>query len=293
MSVAAEGSTNETLILDGSAKSKEIQEEIKVEVEKLKEEEGVVPGLSILFVGDNPASASYVRHQQRICEKVGFNSNVVNLPEDISEEDLLAELDKLNNDDSVNGILIQLPLPDQIDDDKVIRAINPDKDIDAFHPYNIGELVIDGDAYVPCTPYGVIELFDRYDIDVKGKDVTVVGHSNIVGKPMALLLLNRNATVSVCHIDTKDTASYTKESDIVIVAAGVPNLITADMVKEGAIVIDIGINEVDGKIVGDVDFENVKEKASAITPVPGGAGPMTIAKLLQGTLESCKRMLNE
>ncbi|MCK8827236.1 bifunctional methylenetetrahydrofolate dehydrogenase/methenyltetrahydrofolate cyclohydrolase FolD [Natroniella acetigena] len=283
----------ETLILDGSAKSKEIQEEIKTEVKKLKEEDGVVPGLSIIFVGDNPASASYIKLQQRICSKVGINSEVVDLPEDISQEDLLAELDKVNNDDSVNGILIQLPLPDHIDDEKVIRSINPDKDLDAFHPYNIGELVIDGDAYVPCTPEGVMALLDKYEIDVKGKDVTVVGHSNIVGKPMALLLLNRNATVSVCHIDTKDTASYTKKSDIVVVAAGVPNLITADMVKEGAIVIDVGINEVDGKIVGDVDFENVKEKASAITPVPGGAGPMTIAMLLKDTVRSCKNMLDK
>ncbi|MCK8816949.1 bifunctional methylenetetrahydrofolate dehydrogenase/methenyltetrahydrofolate cyclohydrolase FolD [Natroniella sulfidigena] len=283
----------ETLILDGSAKSKEIQEEIKAEVEQLKEEEGVVPGLSIIFVGDNPASASYIKLQQRVCSKVGIDSEVVDLPEDISQEDLLAELDKLNNDDSVNGILIQLPLPDHIDEKKVIGSINPEKDLDAFHPYNIGELVIDGDAYVPCTPEGVMALIDKYDIDVKGKDVTVVGHSNIVGKPMALLLLNRNATVSVCHIDTKDTASYTKNSDIVVVAAGVPNLITADMVKEGAIVIDVGINQVDGKIVGDVDFENVKEKAAAITPVPGGAGPMTIAMLLKDTVRSCKNMLNK
>ncbi|SJZ85575.1 methenyltetrahydrofolate cyclohydrolase [Selenihalanaerobacter shriftii] len=283
--------SEETLILDGSVKSKEIQEEIKREVEKLEDEEGVVPKLSIVFAGNNPASKSYIKLQQRICDKVGIESEVVDLPGDISEEDLLAELDDLNNDDDVNGILIQMPLPDQVDDDKVIRSIDPDKDLDAFHPYNIGELVIDGDAYVPCTPEGVMALFDMYDIELKGKDVTVVGHSNIVGKPMALLLLNRNATVSVCHIDTKDTASYTTESDIVIVAAGVPNLITADMVKEGAIVIDVGINEVDGKIVGDVDFENVKEKASAITPVPGGAGPMTIAMLLKDTVQSCKDML--
>lgn len=285
--------SKETMILDGSAKSKEIQDEISTEVEKLKENEGVVPKLSIVFVGDNPASASYIKLQQKICKKVGIESEVVDLPEEVSQDELLAELDKLNNDDAVNGILIQMPLPEHIDDDKVIRAINPDKDIDAFHPYNIGELVIDGDAYVPCTPEGVMELFERYDIELCGKDVTVVGHSNIVGKPMALLLLNENATVSVCHIDTKDTASYTKEADIVVVAAGVPNLVTADMVKEGAIVIDVGINQVDGEIVGDVDFENVKEKAGAITPVPGGAGPMTIAMLLKDTLKSCKEMLNK
>ncbi|MCK8825445.1 bifunctional 5,10-methylenetetrahydrofolate dehydrogenase/5,10-methenyltetrahydrofolate cyclohydrolase [Fuchsiella alkaliacetigena] len=283
--------SEETLILDGSAKSSEIQEEIKAETAKLKEEEGVVPKLSIVFVGDSPASASYIKLQQRICEKVGIDSEVIDLEDDVSEEKLLAELDKLNNDDQVNGILMQMPLPDHIDDDKVIRSINPQKDLDSFHPYNLGEVVLGGDAYQPCTPEGVMALLDMYDIDVKGKDVAIVGHSNIVGKPLALMMLNRNATVSVCHIDTKDTASYTKEADIVAVAAGVPNLITADMVKEGAIVIDIGINQVDGKIVGDVDYENVKEKASAITPVPGGAGPMTIAMLLKDTVKSCKEML--
>ncbi|MGM0471555.1 MAG: bifunctional 5,10-methylenetetrahydrofolate dehydrogenase/5,10-methenyltetrahydrofolate cyclohydrolase [Bacillota bacterium] len=285
--------SEETLILDGSATSKEIQMEIKKKVEELKEREGVVPKLSIVFVGDNPASASYIKLQQKVCDKVGIESEVVDLPEDISEADLLTKLEDLNTDDEVNGILIQMPLPDHINDDKVIRAINPDKDLDSFHPYNIGELVIDGDAYVPCTPEGVMELFDRYDIELRGKDVTVVGHSNIVGKPMALLLLNRNATVSVCHIDTDDTASYTKDSDIVIVAAGVPNLITEDMISEGTIVIDVGINQVDGKIVGDVDYENVKDKAGAITPVPGGVGPMTIAMLLKDTLKSCKEMLNQ
>ncbi|WP_408956547.1 bifunctional 5,10-methylenetetrahydrofolate dehydrogenase/5,10-methenyltetrahydrofolate cyclohydrolase [Natroniella sp. ANB-PHB2] len=283
----------ETLILDGAAKSKEIYKEIKTEVEKLNKEEEVVPRLSIIFVGDNPASASYIKLQQKVCTKVGIDSKVVNLPKNISQEGLLAELDKINNDDSINGILIQLPLPAHIDDDKIIRKINPSKDLDSFHPYNIGELVIGGDAYIPCTPEGVMALLDKYKIGVKGKDVTIIGHSNIVGKPMALLLLNRNATVSVCHIDTKDTAKYTKKSDIVIVAAGVPNLITADMIKEGAVVIDVGINEVDGKIVGDVDFENVKKKAAAITPVPGGAGPMTIAMLLKDTVKSCKNMLNK
>ena len=283
--------SEETLILDGSSKSSEIQEEIKAETAKLKEEEGVVPKLSIVFVGDSPASASYIKLQQRICEKVGIDSEVIDLEDDISEEELLAELDELNNDEQVNGILMQMPLPDHIDDDKVIRSINPQKDLDSFHPYNLGEVVLGGDAYQPCTPEGVMALLDMYDIDVKGKDVAIVGHSNIVGKPLALMMLNRNATVSVCHIDTKDTASYTKEADIVAVAAGVPNLITADMVKEGAIVIDIGINQVDGKIVGDVDYENVKEKASAITPVPGGAGPMTIAMLLKDTVKSCKEML--
>ncbi|MBM7622764.1 bifunctional 5,10-methylenetetrahydrofolate dehydrogenase/5,10-methenyltetrahydrofolate cyclohydrolase [Sporohalobacter salinus] len=284
--------SKEAVLLDGSAKSKEIQEEISIEVENLRKKAGVIPKLAIIFVGNDPASESYIKLQQKICSKVGIESEVVDLPEEISQNELLAELDKLNNDDEVNGILIQMPLPDHIENDKVIRSINPAKDVDAFHPYNIGELVIDGDAYVPCTPEGVMELFKRYDIKLRGKDVTVVGHSNIVGKPMALLLLNENATVSVCHIDTEDTASYTKESDIVIVAAGVPNLITVDMIKEGAIVIDVGINEVDGEIVGDVDFENVKEKAGAITPVPGGAGPMTIAMLLKDTLKSCKEMLN-
>jgi methylenetetrahydrofolate dehydrogenase (NADP+)/methenyltetrahydrofolate cyclohydrolase len=274
-------------ILDGKKLSEKIKKEVKKEVEELKKE-GIVPGLAVILVGNNPASQTYVRMKKSACEKVGMYSVVHEFPESISEKELLSTIEMINNNPNIHGLLIQLPLPKHIDTTKILEAVMPEKDVDGFHPYNMGRLVEGLDSFAPCTPLGVMELFKEYNIDVKGKDVCVVGASNIVGKPMWALLVNAFATVDICHIETKDLASHTKRADIVIVGVGKVNLITADMVKNGAIVVDIGINKVDGKIVGDVDFENVSKKASFITPVPGGVGPMTIAMLLKNTIKAAK-----
>ena len=278
-------------ILDGKALSEKIKENIKKETLKLKEK-GIVPGLAVILVGDNPASHTYVRMKEKACEATGIYSIVHKMPIDISERKILETIEMINHNHNIDGVLVQLPLPSQINAHKVLEAIDPKKDVDGFHPFNVGKLVLGLEGFVPCTPLGVMRLLEEYNINPKGLDVCVVGASNIVGKPMLNLLLNEFATVDICHIFTKDLASHTKRADMVIVGVGKPNLITADMVKEGAIVIDIGINRLeDGRLVGDVDFENVAPKTSYITPVPGGVGPMTIAMLLENTLKAAKRRL--
>jgi len=277
-------------ILDGKKLSQKIKAEVKKEVEELKKE-GIVPGLAVILVGSDPASQTYVNMKYKACNEVGIKSIVYRLDENIGEEELLKKIDEINEDSSIHGLLVQLPLPKHIDTTKILERVSPKKDVDGFHPYNMGRLVEGLDTFAPCTPLGVMELFKEYNIDLYGKDVCVVGASNIVGKPMWALLVNEMATVDICHIATKDLAAHTKRADIVIVGVGKPNLITADMVKEGVIVVDIGINKLEnGKLVGDVDFENVSKKASFITPVPGGVGPMTIAMLLKNTIKAAKAL---
>ncbi len=276
-------------ILDGKSLSQKIKENIKKEVVEL-EEKGIVPGLAVILVGNDPASETYVNMKEKACKYVGFYSIVHKMPDTITQDEILETIKMMNKNPRIDGILVQLPLPKHIDTTKILEAIDPAKDVDGFHPYNMGKLVENLDSFAPCTPIGVMEILKEYNINLEGKDVCVVGASNIVGKPMAALLLNANATVTITHIYTKDLASHTKKADIVIVGVGVPHLIKEDMVKDGAIVIDIGINRLeDGRIVGDVDFENVSKKCKFITPVPGGVGPMTIAMLLQNTLKAAKR----
>ncbi len=276
-------------LIDGKSLSNEIQEEIAKEVEELKAK-GVVPGLAVLLVGNDPASHTYVGMKEKACERVGFYSIVHKMPDTISQQEIIETIEMMNKNPRIDGILVQLPLPKHIDTTKILEVIDPAKDVDGFHPYNVGRMVEGLDSFAACTPIGVMEMFKKYNINLEGKDVCVVGASNIVGKPMAALLLNANATVTITHIYTKDLSSHTKKADIVIVGVGVPKLIKEDMVKEGAIVIDIGINRLeDGSLVGDVDFENVAKKCSYITPVPGGVGPMTIAMLLKNTLKAAKR----
>ena len=276
-------------LIDGKSLSKKIEKQIANEVQELKTK-GVIPGLAVILVGDDPASHTYVNMKEKSCKNVGFYSIVHKMPETISQDEIIATIEMMNKNPRIDGILVQLPLPSHIDTTKILEVIDPAKDVDGFHPYNMGRVVEGLDAFAPCTPVGVMEMFKEYNIDLEGKDVCVVGASNIVGKPMAALLLNANATVTVTHIYTKDLSSHTKKADIVIVGVGVPHLIKEDMVKEGAVVIDIGINRLEnGKLVGDVDFENVSKKCSYITPVPGGVGPMTIAMLLKNTLKAAKR----
>ncbi len=277
-------------LIDGKSLASKVHQEVAAEVEKLKQEKNIVPGLAVILVGDDPASHAYVKMKAKACEKVGFYSITHNMPDTISQDEIIEIIEMMNNNPHIDGILVQLPLPKHIDTDKILEVIDPRKDVDGFHPYNVGRLVTKLDSFVACTPLGVMRMFESYDIDLKGKDVCVVGASNIVGKPMASLLLNADATVTVTHIHTKDLASHTSKADIVVVGVGVPRLIKADMVKEGAIVIDIGINKLeDGRLVGDVAFDEVAPKCSYITPVPGGVGPMTIAMLLSNTLKSAKQ----
>lgn len=276
-------------IIDGKKVSEVTRAEIAKGVEKLKNETGIVPGLAAVLVGNNPASEIYVRNKRKACANVGIYSEEHNLPAETTEKQLLDLIDKLNNDDKIHGILVQLPLPDQINVTNILRAVSPLKDVDGFHPENVGRLVEGNPRFTSCTPYGIIKMLDFYNIDPKGKEAVVVGRSNIVGKPVGLLLLHRHATVTTCHSRTRDLKEVTKRADILVAAIGRANFITEDMVKEGAVVIDVGINRNDeGKLTGDVDFEKVKEKASYITPVPGGVGPMTITMLLWNTLESAK-----
>jgi methylenetetrahydrofolate dehydrogenase (NADP+)/methenyltetrahydrofolate cyclohydrolase len=285
-------------ILDGKAVAEKIRQNIKREVEELKGK-GITPGLVTILVGENPASVSYVTAKQKTAHELGFYSVQENLPENVSEEELLNMIDKYNRDPQIHGILVQLPLPKHINEKRVLYAIDPRKDVDGFHPVNVGKLVIGEPCFIPCTPYGVLMLLAETGVPVDGADVVVVGRSNIVGKPVAILLMQKrkpvgNATVTVCHTGTKNMAEHTKRADILIVAAGVPKFVTADMVKEGVVVIDVGVNRIGttpegkAKLCGDVDFEGVKEKASFITPVPGGVGPMTITMLMKNTLESAK-----
>ena len=285
-------------IISGTEIAKEIREELKKEVETLKEKHGVTPGLVTILVGENPASISYVTLKIKTAHRVGFNEVQDSQPPDISEEDLLALIDKYNNDPKIHGILVQLPLPKHINESKVLYAIDPKKDVDGFHPVNVGKLMIGEADYLPCTPAGIQQLLIRSGVKIEGAEVVVVGRSNIVGKPIANILIQKqegaNATVTICHTRTKNIAEHTRRADILIVAAGKPKAITADMVKEGAVVIDVGVNRIgkteSGKAIlcGDVDFEAVKEKASAITPVPGGVGPMTITMLMMNTVKAAK-----
>lgn len=281
-------------ILDGKALSKKIEDQVAKDVKTLKEETGRTPGLAVVLVGNDPASQAYVGMKKKACDRVGFYSVTHEMPADISQEAIENTINMMNQNPSIDGILIQLPLPEQIDTTKLLELVAPNKDVDGFHPYNVGRLNTGLDGFVPCTPLGVMELLAEYNIDPKGMNAVVVGASNIVGKPMAALLLNADATVQVTHIHTKDLKACTLNADIILVGAGVINLIKEDMVKEGAIIIDIGINRApNGKLVGDVDYENVAPKSSYITPVPGGVGPMTIAMLLQNTLRAAQTHAKE
>ena len=282
------------MILDGKALSNKILDEISKEHDFMLKKNGRRAGLVVVIVGDDKASRVYVKNKRMTCEKVGFFTETIDFSSNISEEELLKEIERLNSDERFDGILVQLPLPKHIDELKVLNAINPDKDVDGFHFNNIGKMVVGDDTgFLSCTPYGIMQLFNEYNINVEGKDVVIIGRSNIVGKPMALLLIQKRATVQVCNTRTKDMREKLKNADIVISAAGVPNLIGKEDIKKGAVVIDVGINRVEGKICGDVNFEEVKDIASYITPVPGGVGPMTIASLMKNTLKSYRMRVDK
>lgn len=286
-------------IIDGKQVAAEMQAELKAEVAQLREE-GIVPGLGVILVGEDPASQSYVTAKERACAELGIYSDDNRLPANITQKDLIALINRMNADPKINGILVQLPLPKHLNEGEVLLAISPDKDVDGFHPTNIGKMVAGQPAFLPCTPHGVIKLLQRNGVKIEGAHVVIVGRSNIVGKPIANMLIQKskggNATVTVCHTKTVNLAAHTRQADIIIAAAGRPNTITADMVKDGVVVIDVGVNRIKDaskksgyRLAGDVDFEKVKEKASLITPVPGGVGPMTITMLLYNTTESAKR----
>lgn len=279
-------------IIDGKLVSASLRTEIKEQVASFKLENGVAPGLAVIIVGENPASLVYVRNKRRACDEVGITSYEITMPEDTTEEALLSKIVELNSDPLVNGILVQLPLPKHISEEKVINAIIPEKDVDAFHPSNVGKILIGNYSLLPCTPAGVMSLLDYYKIDISGKKCVVLGRSNIVGKPMAHLLLERNGTVTVCHSRTADLTEEVKAADILVVAIGRPEFVKGDMIKPGAVVIDVGINRgADGKLCGDVEFESASKVASFITPVPGGVGPMTITTLLKNTLTAAKMQI--
>ena len=281
------------IIMSGKEVSANTRAKISDEVKSFKKDMGITPGLAVIIVGNNEASKVYVRNKHKACEEVGMYSKVVEMPEETTEEELLSLIDSLNNDDAIHGILVQLPLPKHIDEQKVINSISPKKDVDAFHPENVGKIMIGKYDFLPCTPAGVMEILNYYNIEISGKKCVIVGRSNIVGKPQALLLLEKNGTVTICHSRTKDLKEETKQADILVVAIGRPDFVTADMVKEGAVVIDVGINRMpDGKLHGDVKFDEVAPKCHAITPVPGGVGPMTITMLLKNTLTSAKKAFN-
>lgn len=274
--------------INGRDLSIKLRKKMTKEVEKLKEA-GIVPGLTVILVGDNPASRSYVNGKKKASTEVGIASTIIELPIDTTEEQLLKQIEDLNNDPAVHGILVQLPLPDHIEEQQVIETISPEKDVDGFHPTNIGRMMTEKDTFLPCTPYGIITMLKSKDITIEGKHAVVIGRSNIVGKPVGQLLLNENATVTYCHSRTKDLKFFTKMADILVVAIGRPNVITADYLKDGAVVIDVGINRLDdGSLTGDVDFDDSIKKASYITPVPRGVGPMTITMLLENTIKAAK-----
>ncbi|MFA6455711.1 MAG: bifunctional methylenetetrahydrofolate dehydrogenase/methenyltetrahydrofolate cyclohydrolase FolD [Bacteroidota bacterium] len=285
------------IIIDGKKISQEIKEEVKIATAKFRQERGFVPGLAFILVGENPASQSYVKSKGKACEEIGFHSITERLPATISEKEVLKMIDGFNNDPMIHGILVQLPLPKHFNEQKVIEAISPAKDVDGFHPASVGKMMIGIDTFFPCTPYGIVELLKRSNINPSGKHVVVVGRSNIVGKPIANMLVQKkewaNAIVTIAHTAAKDISYYTKQADILIAAIGRPHAITKEMVKPGVVVIDVGINRIDdpaakngSRLVGDVDYDGVKEVASAITPVPGGVGPMTIAMLMVNTLKA-------
>ena len=273
-------------LLMGKEVSARIKAELKTEVENLKKE-GINPGLAVIIVGGDPASQVYVRNKERACEECGIYSEKYALPAETNQEELLKLIDELNNKSSISGILVQLPVPKHIDEKTIINAIAPNKDVDAFHPVNVGKIMVGNYDFVPCTPAGVMELIKESGIDVSGKECVIVGRSNIVGKPQAMLLLHQNGTVTICHSKTKNLAEKTKNADILVAAVGIPNFIKGDMIKEGAVVIDVGINRLENKkLCGDVEFESAEKVAGAITPVPGGVGPMTIAMLMKNTVKA-------
>jgi methylenetetrahydrofolate dehydrogenase (NADP+)/methenyltetrahydrofolate cyclohydrolase len=277
------------ILLDGKALSEKIKEEVKVEVAELVEDKQITPGLAVILVGNDPASATYVASKAKSCKNAGIYSVVHEMPDTITQEELLETIAMMNKNPKLDGILVQLPLPKHIDTTTVLEAIDPLKDVDGFHPYNVGRMVSNLDAFLPATPFGVMRMFEEYGIELSGKNVVVIGSSDIVGKPMASLLINAKATVTVCNSRTKDLKAHTLAADIVVIAVGVPYLLKEDMVKDGAIVIDVGINRLEnGKLVGDADFEGLKNKCSHLTPVPGGVGPMTIGMLLKNTIKAAK-----
>ncbi len=277
------------ILLDGKALSEKIKEEVKVEVAQLVEEKQITPGLAVILVGNDAASATYVASKAKSCKNAGIYSVVHEMPESITQDELLETIARMNENPKLDGILVQLPLPKHIDTTVVLEAINPLKDVDGFHPYNVGRMVSNLDAFLPATPFGVMRMFEEYGIELSGKNVVVIGSSDIVGKPMASLLINAKATVTVCNSRTKDLKAHTLAADIVVIAVGVPFLLKADMVKDGAVVIDVGINRLEtGKLVGDAHFESLKDKCSHLTPVPGGVGPMTIGMLLKNTIKAAK-----
>lgn len=277
------------ILLDGKMLSEKIKEEVKVEVAQLVEEKQITPGLAVILVGNDPASATYVASKAKSCKNAGIYSVVHEMPDSITQDELLDTINLMNKNPKLDGILVQLPLPKHIDTTTVLEAIHPLKDVDGFHPYNVGRMVSNLDSFLPATPFGVMRMFEEYGIELSGKNVVVIGSSDIVGKPMASLLINAKATVTVCNSRTKDLKAHTLAADIVVIAVGVPYLLKEDMVKDGAIVIDVGINRLDsGKLVGDADFEGLKNKCSHLTPVPGGVGPMTIAMLLKNTIKAAK-----
>ncbi|MGO1059101.1 bifunctional methylenetetrahydrofolate dehydrogenase/methenyltetrahydrofolate cyclohydrolase FolD [Planococcus sp. FY231025] len=280
-------------IIDGKAVSQKIKEQVKVRVENLKSQ-GVTPGLAVVLVGDNSASLTYVKNKQRTCEALGMRSDLHEYPESLTEAELLSKIDELNNDSGIHGILVQLPLPMHIDEFKVITAISPLKDVDGFHPISVGNMMIGKEAFLPCTPHGIMKLLEHYGIDPAGKHAVVIGRSNIVGKPVGQLLLQKDATVTYCHSKTKDLASFTRQADILVAAIGRAKFIDHTHIKPGAVIIDVGMNrDESGKLCGDVDYADVLETASFVTPVPGGVGPMTIAMLMENTLQSAENGLSK
>ncbi|MBS4209644.1 bifunctional methylenetetrahydrofolate dehydrogenase/methenyltetrahydrofolate cyclohydrolase FolD [Bacillus sp. FJAT-50079] len=278
-------------LINGKEISDHIRKGLESEVAKLTEA-GIKPGLAVILVGNNPASRTYVTSKQKSCKAIGMESLLIELPEDVEEEILLQKIHELNEQDNIHGILVQLPLPKHISEEKVIETISPEKDVDGFHPVNIGKMMTGQDTFLPCTPFGVLEMLKHEQISITGKHAVIIGRSNIVGKPAGQLMLNENATVTYCHSKTPDLASFTKQADIVIAAVGKAKMLKADQIKEGAVVIDVGMNrDENGKLCGDVDFDDVKEKAGYITPVPGGVGPMTITMLLYNTVKSAQALL--
>lgn len=277
------------IIIDGKAVSAKVRSELAEKTITFKEKYGYAPGLAVVIVGEDPASKIYVRNKKKACEEIGYNSFEYALPEETTEKELLELIEKLNSDKSVHGILVQSPVPGHIDEKKIQLAIRPEKDVDAFHPVNVGKIMIGDYDFVPCTPAGITELLDSYGIETSGKRCVVIGRSDIVGKPMAMLMLHKNSTVTICHSRTKDLASVTREADIVIAAVGKADFLTGDMIKQGAVVIDVGMNRnSEGKLCGDASFDSCEKKASYITPVPGGVGPMTITMLMKNTYKAAE-----
>lgn len=275
-------------LIKGKEVAKIIKEQVRLEVEQLKLEQNIIPGLAVIIVGEEPASKVYVESKRKACEELGIYSEVIAFSEDVTQMDILETIDELNRDPKISGILVQLPLPKHFDESEIISSIQSRKDVDGIHPLNIGKLTMGKPDFIPCTPLGVIEMLEHYNIEVEGKECVVIGKSNIVGKPIAILMLHKNATVTICHIKTKTIEAIIKRADIVVIAIGKPNFLKGYMLKQGAVVIDVGINRLDGKVVGDADFESISKVAGYATPVPGGVGPMTIAILMKNTVKAAK-----